>query len=82
MSHGPAPTKTGNAILDNPGIVAGVFTLIVLFGFVGLVVSSKGDHGGGAHGGAHGAASGAASGAHAAGSASGAASASAPAAHH
>ncbi|MBL8718006.1 MAG: hypothetical protein JNL79_18650 [Myxococcales bacterium] len=76
MSHGFTPHKTGNAILDNPGIVASVFTAVVLFGFVFLVVTSGGGHGAG-HGGAHGAASGSA--AHsAAPAASGSASAAAP----
>ncbi len=49
--------STGNPLLDNPGVTATVFAIIVFFAFVGALynsaTSSHGDNHGAAHGGEH-----------------------------
>jgi hypothetical protein len=43
---GAAPSKDyGNPIFNYPGVVAGIVTVALLFGFVSLVVSSASGHG-------------------------------------
>lgn len=81
MAHGFNPHKTGNPVLDNPGWVSGIFTVLVAVGFVFLVVGSA-DHGGGAHGAASGSAHAPAASSGAAQAPAGAPSAGAPAAPH
>ncbi|MBK9263696.1 MAG: hypothetical protein IPM54_28320 [Polyangiaceae bacterium] len=48
--------SSGNPILDNPGVSATVFAIVVALGFVGALYQSATSHHGDAHGGTHNAA--------------------------
>jgi hypothetical protein len=45
--------STGNPILDNPGVSATVFALVVFFAFVGAIYNSATSHHGEEHGADH-----------------------------